>query len=521
MPEQLELLRVVLLIVVCFGVAVASLNFVARRSIGKIDQKTPVRETEVISFHLVGHRCVGANVNGRRIIDALGGPKTTREELTDLLIDIYPDAREAIQRREGIAGTIEARDGASKLSIVSGDGMQVVKISSAEQRPEEDIVVSFCLAALDQRSKLARIGTDEATFPIWREDHDGRVIWANAAYRRLETLVGFEPAEDGEVGNIFLRQSALPADRRNTRRVKLQLPGKSEANWFELAATPSRDGSTVFALPEDRLVQAERNLRDFVQTLTQTFAHLNVGLAIFNNRRELTIFNPALVELLGLTPEFLARRPTVFELFDALRENQTLPEPKDYKAWRAKISDLEATAKDRTYSETWSLVSGQTYRVTGRPHSEGAVAFLFEDISSEIMLERKFRADLQTTRSVFDGLNEAIAVFNAAGEMIMSNVAYHAFCGNSGERSQNLTFVEASRRWQDLSQPTPVWGDARDFASRIEDRSNWTGDVRLRDGRVLQCRFEALVGGNTLVGFRVTEAAIQSSSVQAKSPIPA
>ena len=62
-----------------------------------------------------------------------------------------------------------------------------------------------------------------------------------------------------------------------------------------------------------------------------------------------------------------------------------MPEPKDYRSWRQQMSDLEAAAQNGTYEETWALPTGQTYRVTGRPHPDGAVALLFEDISAEVL----------------------------------------------------------------------------------------------------------------------------------------
>jgi hypothetical protein len=42
---------------------------------------------------------------------------------------------------------------------------------------------------------------------------------------------------------------------------------------------------------------------------------------------------------------------------------------------------LEEEAASGLFEETWSLPGGQTYRVIGRPHPNGALAFMFEDIS--------------------------------------------------------------------------------------------------------------------------------------------
>lgn len=103
--------------------------------------------------------------------------------------------------------------------------------------------------------------------------------------------------------------------------------------------------------------------------------------------------------------------------------------------------------------------------------------------------------------AVLDGLEEAIAVFATSGAMLLANRAYCELWDLAVTEDEKVSFVEASRAWQNGAMPTPVWGDARDFAATISERDNWTAEVRLRDGRPMHCRFDALPGGYTLVGF--------------------
>ena len=82
------------------------------------------------------------------------------------------------------------------------------------------------------------------------------------------------------------------------------------------------------------MIRAEDTLRSFIQTLTKSFAVLPTGLAIFDREGQLALFNPALIDMTGLDAAFLSRRPRMTDFFDALRDLQKLPEPRDYKAWR-------------------------------------------------------------------------------------------------------------------------------------------------------------------------------------------
>ena len=101
--------------------------------------------------------------------------------------------------------------------------------------------------------------------------------------------------------------------------------------------------------------------------------------------------------------------------FDQLRESRRMPEPKNYKNWRQEIAEVIAAATDGRYQETWSLENGKTYSIRGRPHPDGATAFLIEDITAEVTLTRNFRAELEQSQSLLDKLEDGFAVFSASG----------------------------------------------------------------------------------------------------------
>jgi PAS domain-containing protein len=287
------------------------------------------------------------------------------------------------------------------------------------------------------------------------------------------------------------------------QRFPLTVAGEAKPRWFEVQRYPQGGDRILFALPADDAVQAETALRSFVQTLTKTFAHLTIGLAIFDGNRQLALFNPALIDLTGLAPEFLSSRPTLFRLLDAMRERQMLPEPKDYKSWRAEIAALERAAASGQYEETWTLPNGQTYRVTGRPHPDGAVAFVIEDISAEMSLTRRFRADLELSHATIDTMEEAIAVFSPSGLLVFANAAYGQLWHDAPDANRDSSIAEAVRSWQRGSAVSPVWAEARAFVLETGARTPWKGSARLGDGRLLACRFAALPGGASLIGFAV------------------
>lgn len=163
-------------------------------------------------------------------------------------------------------------------------------------------------------------------------------------------------------------------------------------------------------------------------------------------------------------------------------------------------------AKNGTYSKHWALPDGQTYRVTGRPHPNGAFAFLFEDISAEVSLTRRFRQDIETSQAVLDTLSDAIAVFSTTGTMVMSNNAYaNLWASNPELMLEHRVLQSEITIWQERCIPSPIWVEMRNFIQQIGTRLPWTDDALMDDGRHLQCRAEPITGGMTLVRFAIAE----------------
>ncbi len=236
---------------------------------------------------------------------------------------------------------------------------------------------------------------------------------------------------------------------------------------------------------------------------------------------ELALFNPALMDLTMLPASFLISKPSLSAFLDRLRESRMMPEPKDYRSWRQQMSDLEAAAQNGTYEETWALPTGQTYRVTGRPHPDGAVALLFEDISAEISLTRRFRAELETGQAALDALPQAIAVFSSGGTLSISNAAYARLWGNDPSTTVGeVSLRDAVASWQARSAPTPAWDELRGLIAQTDRHGTWRTRIALNDGRSLLTRMTPLTRGATLVDFTVAAPAIQPKRVPGPAPRP-
>ena len=388
------------------------------------------------------------------------------------------------------------------------DGYARLTVSNPDPAPTKPLIDPVNLSGLETELEALRNTAKLAPYLVWQESRNGQITWANTAYLDLAITLHPKNCNGWPPPRLFSHLTeAITSPAPEIKRVLVSAGKPDKKMWFDLVCKKINGSTLCFATSANAIVNAEASLKEFVQTLTKTFAHLSIGLAVFDKNRQLALFNPALTDLTRLPIDFLSARPTLFSFLDQLRENQMIPEPKDYKSWRHHMLALEEAAADGTYEETWTLPGGQTYRVNGRPHPDGAVALLFEDISAEISLTRNFREELEVGQAVLDALDDAVVVFSQTGMITISNAAYASLWGvDPGTSFAEMSITDATRSWQDICDPTPLWGHLRDFVGDPDDRRNWFGDATLDDGRQLECQISPLAGGATMVKFHVKPA---------------
>ena len=348
--------------------------------------------------------------------------------------------------------------------------------------------------ASNAEAALMRDITTHSSQLVWHEDRHGTLLWANHAYTRTLRELGVKD---------LIKTKDMPAPGHDRRLAVKAMTGETE-KWFDISTISHADGLLCFADDATEIVRASTSKTQFVETVGRTFAELSTGLAIFDKNRLLTMFNPAFLDMTNLPIDFLTARPAIYTVLDRLRELRMMPEPKDYVSWRDQFTAVEAGAKNGTYSKNWSLADGQTYRVTGRPYPDGAFALLFEDISAEVSLTRRFRLDIETGQAVLDTLSDAIAVFSSAGTLVMSNRAYISLWSDGPEQVLEHRLLQTEMKtWQDQCIPSPMWNDMREFIQQLGVRPPWSDNALLDDGRHLSCHANRIAGGMTMVRFAI------------------
>lgn len=340
-------------------------------------------------------------------------------------------------------------------------------------------------------SALRDTGTraESSPVPAIETDPEGRITWHNPAAERLlrrgvdrVTLARLEPGVRGA------RTQLLGSDGQ-------------AIGWARATTMPLPGGGKITHLEDiNAQIEAESDLDSFMATLTETFAHLEQGLGIFDRDGKLTLFNPALAQMFSLDPALLARRPSLRQFLEALRQRRMVPEQRDYTDWRTRFIEASTAAGGAPLTQDWPLPSGCTLRVNVRRHPRGALAFIFQDISSQVLLETRYRSEIETTQATLEKLAEAVAVFGASGQLTYANRAFteRLGCGSMdaliGETID--TVCRAARR---AGRDRGTWAALRRYVLSSEREGTWHGVGEDGGDGTSLLRASVLPDGSTLV----------------------
>lgn len=259
-----------------------------------------------------------------------------------------------------------------------------------------------------------------------------------------------------------------------------------------------------------RLLELETEVADqravskrLTETLSTTFAHLSAGLAIFDADRSLRLFNPALCDLLGLDPVWLARRPQIIDFLSKLRENRTTPEMKDFLNWRRKFTEFHSSPSQTNHESEWVLPDSRIFRVTLQPHPLGAVAVLFEDISAQVTVERRHRQETELNQCILDRISDAVFAVDASGAVSMANDALERILGvDISGTVLNFDLSDLSECWILAPESTGFWTELKTYTSRVERNGAWEKRLQILDGGNMLAKVSPMPDGSTLVTLR-------------------
>lgn len=345
-----------------------------------------------------------------------------------------------------------------------------------------------------------------APFMAWRVNGRLELEWANPEY--LQAL-NAKTMDSALQRNLQLDSAAVEMARKaiETGEVVEEVRGCTVGEtrrMLRLRMAPIAGGAAGLAIDVTETEASRDVLAKQQRAHDETLNALAEGVAVFDGQKRLVFHNRAFEQMWGVEAAFLAEGPSHAAWLDYLKEKRKLPATANYAEWRAGELALYQEPNDLP-EDLWVLPDGRMLRVARQPYPSGGILMIFSDMTNEISLRSQYDALLQTQKAALDKLHEAIVVFGLDGRLKLSNAAFSAMWDLPREAIEaEMPFDRMVAACEQKFHDAAVWAQVR---ARITDpspeaRTEYRGEMRCSDDKVLKFLTRPLPDGATLVAFQ-------------------
>ena len=346
--------------------------------------------------------------------------------------------------------------------------------------------------------------------PVWMKGADGKIIWANRAYRTAVEAASGDEVRQRQIELLETRQRQA-VDRSITRglthRERLQLVVGGEKKPHDLVVLPVGGGQAAVALDVTAVEHAQGELDRQNAAYERTLDKVATAAAIFTSDRRLAYFNEAYQKLWQLDASWLKTQPGESAVLDRLREAGRLPEDRNYREWKARF--LANTRSATSSDEQWHLPDGRTLQVLAENRADGGITYLYVDQTERLAMESRFNQQIKAQRETLDSLQEGVAVFGIDGRMKLNNQAFAAIWQLDEAVAESKPHIhDLISSVQRLHDEPGTWASISDAVTNFTDeRVPLEGTMLRADQSMIAFAAMPLPDGATLLTFRdITDA---------------
>ena len=348
---------------------------------------------------------------------------------------------------------------------------------------------------------------EAAPFPMWYRGPDLKLGLVNSA---------FVHAVEGRDANEVIERSAelIDAQGENSatatareaqeggRIVSKMQPAiiHGERRMLRIVNVPLSTGAVAgFAVDVQDLEDARSELARHRESQRELADRMTAGTAQFEADRTLSFFNRPFAMMSQLDPDWLAEKPEFDRVIDRMRDNQRLPEARDFPMWKEERRNW-FTSADEVIEEEWMLPGGDHLRVVAQPLPDGGLRLFLEDRTEQLRLASARDTLLRVRAATFDNLYEAISVFASDGRLYLWNRRFLEDWELDEEwlsthpRVDELVPAMARK----LVNPTAAAQIREMVRQTTNERQSASGRISMTDGRHFQFAAVPLPDGNAL-----------------------
>lgn len=408
-------------------------------------------------------------------------------------------------RTHGSARVFEVRGGPSPAPEPPGTLLLWFYDTSAgeEDRARLGLKLQQTESALDSLTHLI----EAAPFPMWYRGPDLKLGLVNTAFvyavegRDAADVIarGLELVDDASAGNpTESARKALESGSVQSRMIPAII--HSERRMLRIVDVPlSTSAVAGFAIDVQELEDSRAELARHIESQRELADRMTAGTAQFDAERSLSFFNRPFAMMAQLDSEWLSEQPEFDRVLERMRENQRLPETRDFPVWKEERRAW-FSSPDEVIEEEWMLPNGDHLRVVAQPLPDGGLRLFLEDRTEQLRLASARDTLLRVRAATFDNLFEAISVFASDGRLYLWN---RRFIEDWELDEEWLTehprvdeLVPAMAR--KLVNPTAAAQIREMVRQTTNERQSSSGRVTMTDGRHFAFAAVPLPDGNAL-----------------------
>ncbi|MFL6776972.1 MAG: PAS-domain containing protein [Sphingomicrobium sp.] len=348
---------------------------------------------------------------------------------------------------------------------------------------------------------------ESAPFPMWYRGPDLKLGLVNSAF--VYAVEGKDAADvigrsaelidaPGEEGGVASARKAQESGQIVSQMQPAIIRG--ERRMLRIVNVPLSTGAVAgYAVDVQDLEDARAELARYIESQRELADRMTAGTAQFDADRSLSFFNRPFAVMTQLDPEWLAEKPEFDRLIERMRDEQRLPETRDFPAWKEERRDW-FTSADEVIEEEWMLPAGDHIRVVAQPLPDGGLRLFLEDRTEQLRLASARDTLLRVRAATFDNLFEAISVFASDGRLYVWNRRFIDDWELDEEwlathpRIDELVPAMARK----LVNPTSAAQIREMVRQTTNERQSSNGRISLTDGRHFQFAAVPLPDGNAL-----------------------
>ena len=488
----------------------------AARSGAALLERTParpllVRPDDAIEVDPQLVRDLGLGSAPSRLAELAGGdngiPAEDLERLTRAVAEARLSAGQVSikVRAQGSPRVFEVRGAPAPSSEPAGTLLLWFFDTSASEEDRAKLAMRLrqTEGALDSLTHLI----EAAPFPMWYRGPDLKLGLVNSAFvaaveakdasdvigRGLELI----DAEDEDSAAASARKA--DATGRIVSRMQPAII-RGERRMLRIVNVPLSTGAVAgFAIDVQDLEDARTELARHIDSQRELADRMTAGTAQFDADRNLSFFNRPFAVMAQLDPDWLAENPEFDRVIERMRENQRLPEARDFPVWKEERRAW-FTSPDEVIEEEWMLPGGDHLRIVAQPLPDGGLRLILEDRTEQLRLASARDTLLRVRAATFDNLYEAISVFASDGRLYLWNRRFREDWELDEEwlaehpRVDELVPAMARK----LVNPNGAAQIREMVRQTTNERQSATGRISMTDGRHFQFAAVPLPDGNAL-----------------------